>query len=256
MKNKEKSFTLVELMVVISIIGLLSSIILVSLSNAREKAKIATSLTFSSQVQNLIGIESVGEWSFNGNLNDGFSGYGNNGTWGGGGSPNYVESGHPSLGTAISFDGSHYVEIPNSASLYPRTDLAVTIEAWVKINSFSFSALPYDVVIYRPNHFGLLLDTNSLEFVMWGNGGTVQFGPFGLQNTGKWYHVIATFVPPNKIKLYLDGINVFSTVSSFEFEPFFGYSSPLYVGGCGGCGYDNFNGVIDNVRIYYEAIPD
>jgi prepilin-type N-terminal cleavage/methylation domain-containing protein len=253
MENREKSFTLVELMVVISIIGLLSSIIFVSLSNARQKAKIATSLTFSSQVQNLVGIETVGEWSFNGNLNDTFSGFNNNGTWVGGGSPSYVESGHLSLGTAISFDGSHYVQIPSSPSLYPRTDLAVTIEAWVKINSFS--ALPYDVVVYRPDHFGLVLDTNSLEFIIWGDGGAVQFGPFGIQNTGKWYHVIATFIPPNKIKLYLDGINVFSTVSPFEFESFFDYSSFLYIGGCGGCGYENFNGLIDNVRIYYEPMP-
>lgn len=62
----KKGFTLLELLVVIAIIGILSSVVMVSLSNAKNKAKSAVFINYVSEFGKLMDIEYANANSYNG----------------------------------------------------------------------------------------------------------------------------------------------------------------------------------------------
>lgn len=59
-----KGFTLIEILVVVSIIGLLSSIVSVFAQDSRKKANVAAGQLFSSQMANALGTQTIAEWDF------------------------------------------------------------------------------------------------------------------------------------------------------------------------------------------------
>ena len=70
-KQKFSGFTIIELLLVISIIGLLSSTVMVSLKGVKQNAKIASAKQFSGSLKNALGAYIIGEWNFNdGTIND------------------------------------------------------------------------------------------------------------------------------------------------------------------------------------------
>jgi prepilin-type N-terminal cleavage/methylation domain-containing protein len=134
-RNKQKGFTLIELMVDIAIVGLLSSVILVATKGSTDKANIAKTMQWSRSIESLLGPYAVGIWNFDegsGTTVSDLSGYGNDGaiygaTWRcAEDDSDYTPSGQ---GCALEFDGSNdYIEISNLPTTYEE----VTISSWVK----------------------------------------------------------------------------------------------------------------------------
>jgi prepilin-type N-terminal cleavage/methylation domain-containing protein len=61
-KLLRQAFTLIELLVVIAIIGILSGLIVVSMSGVTQKANIAKAQVFSNSLRNSLMLIIVGEW--------------------------------------------------------------------------------------------------------------------------------------------------------------------------------------------------
>jgi prepilin-type N-terminal cleavage/methylation domain-containing protein len=249
----QKAFTLLELLVVITIIGVLASIVVVSLSGSTSSAEIAQIQPFSHQIHALLGHEAVLNLNFNeGNygtcpdLSDvcDASGYKNNGTI-----YNNEAVFIPSDigGFALSFDGlDDYIQITSNASLKPEI---ITVSAWIKMIDPSLRRQ-----LFLTKWFGYSCETDSDHepFFRIYNGGDSPHGdPLVV---GKWYHFVGVYDPSGDAEyqgntLYINGERVGTTPNT---NPIIHQDNILTIGKYSG-GY-HWGGVIDEVRIYAAAL--
>ena len=248
---KNKGFTLLELLIVIALIGLLSSIILVSFQDAKERANIAKGLYFSGQVNHYLGYWAVGIWDFNeikeGNKVYDSSGNNNHGTIYG---ATLVKS-IPELGNALSFDGvNDYVNAGQDTSLKVN-DKSFTLEAWIKPAADIPTGGRYTVMaFYNPGWLMDLPDDSNIDGYRFHNGSSAyKYNAPGGSISLEWTHfLVVRNLTTNKLMIYLNG----QLKQTWNITTVTASNNPLLIGKRSDGFY--FNGLIDEVHIYKEAL--
>jgi prepilin-type N-terminal cleavage/methylation domain-containing protein len=257
-----KSFTLIEILVVIVVIGIISSFIIVGLSSVSGKANIAKGQAFSNSLRNSLLMNLVSEWKFdgptadNGNVtvDDIKDSWGNKNCSLSGIAPKVRTGTNCISGSCIYFDRENdgYLTCGN-LGLYS----SFTVNFWAKkINSDDYNCF-LDGDNAWSNGFHFWANGNSIHSRLGYNGtsGINMSSSFDFNTS--WNNI--TFIVDrntnqNLQKLYINGnyINSISIVSipentriSFFIIGFSqGNSAPL----------NEFRGFIDEVRFYGEAM--
>jgi prepilin-type N-terminal cleavage/methylation domain-containing protein len=245
------AFTLIELLVVIAIIGILSGLIVVTMSGVTSKANIAKSQVFSNSLRNALMLNLVSEWKFDGT---GVADGGNvttaytQDTWGSGGtgtingSPKVYSGSNCVYGSCLRFLGpTDYVSISNFNF---GTTNDFTISLWFnKENTIRGDPLFFGS---SPNNIDIdLNDSGYGVWVFWAGGGTPSVRTTRSYADQNWHNLVFTR-SGTTFSLYVDGTYINQTVDS---------SVMTLSGQTLGIINSNYVGKIDEVRIYNAAVP-
>lgn len=259
--NKRLAFTLIELLVVIAVIGILSGLMVVSMSGVNQKAKIAKAKIFSNSLRNSLMLNLVSEWKFDGEtdaeqtatINDLLD------TWGGnntsiiiGGTPIVKGADNCVDNKCLSFNGSaDYFYAGTGGNNFNVTNVgdSMTVEAWIKTSTSGRS----QTIVAKWTPWIFFLDgSRRLMFYIRSGGADTNVFSTSRISYGEWQHVAAVFTKSNRtVNFYINGDSAGSSVFSTDIDV--GTGSRFQVAGYGNIN-TLMNGFIDDVRLYNVAI--
>jgi prepilin-type N-terminal cleavage/methylation domain-containing protein len=250
-----KSFTLIEILVVIVVIGVLSAFILVGMSSITNSANIAKGQAFANSLRNSLLINLLAEWK----LNEG-TGVSTADSWGNktgtlNGPPTWKSGTDCVNGSCLYFDGtvSKYV---TTAFVFGAPNY-ITSEFWIKANTDGNYHWILDGAQSLANGtYGIVRNINDIQYRY--SNGTISnaganYGNFFEGFDNKWMHivVVADYVG-NTVKYYRNGIFLSPAVSmTTPVKPTTTFTN---IGNYAAGQYPVI-GYIDEIRIYDAVVP-
>ncbi|MFA5232198.1 MAG: LamG domain-containing protein [Candidatus Paceibacterota bacterium] len=251
---ENRSFTLIEILVVIVIIGILSAFIIVSMAGVSSKAAIAKSQAFANSLRNSLLLDLVSEWKLDGDTSDPWSG-GNNGTWSGSGGTNTSANWRPVTecvsGQCLDFDGY-------DDRVYFGTDPELTIsnnwtcEHWINWPGQSNVYVFYAGIGGTSPNFLIKYSGNNFAFRPTGGAEIYYMFVSSNEHIDKWTHLAWVADSSNNLSLYINGRLAITRniVAPHTTSLTFRAIGNAY----GGTSY-TYQGKIDEVHLYNAAIP-
>jgi len=255
--NKIKSFTLIEMLAVIIIIGILASVIFFSTNDAFEQQKKMEVLNLSIGLKNKNLDSLVSEWTFDGPTPAGSAATNSDvrDSWGynhgdiTGHAPT-VRKGEDCVSEkCLYFDGvDDYIQFGEVTSKFT----GVTISLWInpddKVSRNLLNSNPL-ILHYKGAGFYLRID----------GGGTCGYlGWSPAPSTNKWSYVVATWINPiigdGKMKLYIDGKKQGTELACAGGTYGRLNSGTLTIGRNFNSSQIWYKGFMDDVRIYKTAL--
>jgi len=268
----------IELLLVIAIIGLLSSIVLVATRGVREKAEITNVIQFDASVYHSLAAYAVGVW----NTDEGefstcvpvdpafpqqidicdSSGNNNHGFLIGSAWSNDTPT---NKGYSLNFAGWDFVDFGDKRN-FDMTD-SVTVSVWVKLDQLPGDLGFNEAVFAKEGNYKVDVCTsvtgpcsleNGVRFLTSDNWGGNIISSTSALVVGKWYHIVASFGKGKK-SLYING-KIESSSSATAMNPYL-FGNLHLTAACYDDGSAEFNifndplfGNLDDIRLYKETL--
>ncbi len=250
LKNKkQEGYTLVEILVVIAIIGILSSVTFVAFSSAREKSRMSTAKMFEANHVGVLRNYLVAEWKFEDPVNRYIdsSGNGHNGSCSGSSCPT-VATGEGFNGKdAMMFDGINDAINADSGTLYFPLNV-FTMCAWVKSSGLGAGMVRAGIFGIT---YGLTMFLTGTSFVSYIDDGVSIVGrSFSVNLLDNKFHHLCVNYDGIKRNLFVDGDVKGSFTTTWS-----GTSKwPTHTSRIGvelnNPAVSYFKGLIDDIRVY------